>query len=105
MKFLTVQEFQSLSEPDKSDYYDALLEERNSSVTAAQLETLAVEFHKIDYMDSRQIAAELKLEAEKLYEADRQYAIERTKKGLLITFVIICAAVLVASAVVVIGMF
>ena len=105
MKFLTVQEFQSLSEPEKSDYYDELLEERNASVTAAQLETLAVEFHKIDYMDSRQIASELNAESEKLYEADRIYAKEKRKKGLLVSFVIVCAAVIIASAVVIIGMF
>lgn len=105
MKFLTVQEFQALSEPEKSDYYEKLLAEREISATADQLAALAVEFFNIDYMDSREIAIELKLEAEKLYQADRDYAKERRKKGLLVSFIVICAAVIVASAVVIIGLF
>ncbi len=105
MKFLTKQEFQSLSEPEKSDYYEELLEERNESVTAMQLEALALEFVKIDYMNSREIAAELNAEAERLHEADARFAREKAKKGLLVTLIILCAAVVICSAVIIAGMF
>ena len=104
MKFLTKQEFQSLSEPDKSEYYEELLQQRNEAVTASQLETLACEFAKIDYIDSREIASELIEEASHLLEADAKYARERAKKGFLVTLVILCAAVVIGSAVIIIGL-
>ncbi len=105
MKFLTKQEFQSLSEPEKSAYYDLLMEERIASVTAYQLETLAAEFAKIDYMNSAEITKELLNEAAVLYKADAEYMKEKRKKGIIISLIIICVAVLAASAGVIIEMF
>lgn len=105
MKFLTKQEFQSLSESEKSAYYDSLMDERIESVTAQQIETLAGEFAKIDYMDSVEIAKALLKELSALYEADEQYTKEKRKKGLAISLIVICAAVLVATACVIISMF
>jgi hypothetical protein len=47
----------------------------------------------------------LLLEAEALNEADEKYAREKAKKGLLVGFLIVCGAALVALAVAIIGMF
>ncbi len=105
MKFLTKQEFQSLSESEKSTYYDRLMEERIASVTTQQIETLAGEFAKINYMDSVEIAKELLNELSALYKADEQYVKEKRKKGLAISLIIVCAAVLVATACIIINMF
>jgi hypothetical protein len=105
MKFLTKQEFQSLSEPEKSEYYESLMQLRVECVTAMQLDELSKEFFKLDYMDSLGISKELFDEAVALYAADAEYAKEKRKKGILISFIIVCAALLVASAVVIIGLF
>lgn len=105
MKFLSVQEFQSLSEPEKSAYYDSLMDERIASVTAQQIEILAAEFAKIDYMDSAAIAKELLSELYALYEADEQYSKEKRKKGLVISLIVVCVAVLAVAAGIIIRLF
>ena len=51
MQFLTKQEFSVLSEAEKSDYYEALIEEKNEAVTVSQFETLMIEFEKLNYKE------------------------------------------------------
>lgn len=105
MLYLSKQEFSQLSEQEKSDYYEQLLDEKNSAVTVAQTEALILEFEKLDYKDSDQIVDELILISAEQRKADAMYISEKRKKGLLISVLVVCAAVLVASAVVIIGMF
>ena len=105
MKFLSKHEFSVLSESEKSDYYEALIEEKNEAVTVSQFETLMIEFEKLNYKDSLQMAEELAILAENQRKADAVYAKEKRRKGLLISLLVICGFVLVTSAVIIIGMF
>lgn len=105
MVFLTKREFSSLSELQKSVYYDELLNEKNNALTVDQLEALMPEFEKLDYKDSVEMVEELELLAAAQRKADARFNYEKRKKGLLISVLVLCAAVLLASAVAVISMF
>ena len=105
MVFLSKREFSNLSELQKSDYYNELLIEKNNALTVSQLEALIPEFEKLEYKDSIEMAEELELLAAAQRRADAKYNSEQRQKGLLITVLILCAAVLIASAVAVIKMF
>ena len=105
MQFLTKQEFSVLSEAEKSDYYEALIEEKNEAVTVSQFETLMIEFEKLNYKDSFKMVEELMLLAEKQREADMLYASERRRKGLIISLIAVCGVILIASAAIIVKMF
>lgn len=105
MQFLSKHEFSILSEAEKSEYFETLINEKNQAVTVSQFETLKIEFEKLNYRDSALIAEELDALAEEQRKADDVYASEKRKKGLIISLLAICGVVLVASAVIIIGMF
>lgn len=105
MVFLSKREFSRLSEPQKSDYYDELLDEKNNALTVSQLEALIPEFEKLNYKDSDEMAEELEFLAAAQRKADVKYNLEKRKKGLLIMVLVACAAVLVATATAIITMF
>ena len=105
MIFLSRQEFSQLSELQKSDYYDELLDEKNNAITVKQLEELIPEFKKINYKDSDLMAKELEELAIQQVEADNKYNIEKRKRGFFLSVAVICAAVLIASVITLISMF
>lgn len=105
MQFLSKQEFSVLSESEKSDYYEYLIEQKNEALTVSQFETLMIEFEKLNYKDSLEMAQELAALAENQRVSDALYAKEKRRKGVIISLLVICGVVLVTSAAIIIGMF
>ena len=105
MVFLSKREFSRLSELQKSDYYDELLDEKNNALTVSQLEALIPEFEKLNYKDSDEMAEELELLAAAQRKADARFSLEKRKKGLLIIVLCLCVAVLIATGTAIVTMF
>ena len=105
MQFLTKQEFSKLSDSQKSDYYSDLNKVRLNANTVSEYETLIIEFEKLGYRDSIEIAEELRRIAERQLSAEKK---ARFNKALKIGRIALCgffAVTLIVSAVMIARMF
>lgn len=105
MNYLNKYEFLKLSETEKTDYYDSLIDEKNEILTAKEMDELILAFEALEgYGDSENLIKELKSSAAKQRIQDKRYSSERKKKGLLIAFASVAVVVLAVSVYIIITM-
>ncbi|MBQ9692854.1 MAG: hypothetical protein IJV70_06830 [Clostridia bacterium] len=98
MTYYSKIEFEKLSGADKEQYYDSLLAQRSHVYTAEEMDKLACAYEELEtYGNSAALANELRRSAELQRKEDLRYNMERRKKGLLITVMILASFTLVAT--------
>ena len=105
MQFLTKQEFSKLSDSQKSDYYADLNKVRVEANTVSEYETLIIEFEKLAYKDSKEIAEELRDLAYRQARAEKKAMWSKIARGGLIALCGALAVTLIICAVLIAKMF
>ena len=105
MEFYTREKFLSLTDIQKSDYYSELCRVRDEANTVSEYETLIIEFEKLDYHDSAEVADELRKLSYRQRKLEEKEFIHNLVKGGLITLAVILGVALVVTAVMIAGMF
>lgn len=105
MNYLNKYEFLKLTEIEKKDYYDSLIDEKNEALTAKDMEELILAFEVLEgYGDSENLIKELKSSATKQRIQDKKYNFERKKKGFFIALASVAVVVLAVSVYIIITM-
>ena len=98
MTYISKSEFADLSDVDKHKYYEGLKSERNSVFTAKDMDDLAQAYEAIEtYKNAVAHAKELRYSAQEQRKEDLRYNLERRKKGILVTVMVVACFVLVAA--------
>ena len=101
-EYLDSEEFNALSDAEKSDYYDSLSKERKGALTAESKERVLKAYLELGkYRSAQHFASELSAEVEKQRIADAEYVQERKKKGIKVIS-LLCAAIAVVVVLVVV---
>ena len=105
MNYFTKFEFLKLTDIEKKDYYEALIDEKSEILTVKELDELILAFDVLEgYGDSANIVNELKKAAAKQRIQDKKYNSERKKKGFLIVLASVAVVVLAVSVYIIISM-
>ena len=98
MTYISKSEFEILSVADKLKYYEKLQAVRSQVYTADEMDKLALAYEELDtYKNALGHAKELRYSAQEQRKEDLRYSMERKKKGLLITVVVVASFMLVAA--------
>ena len=98
MTYISKSEFEILSDIDKNKYYEKLKNVKNSVFTAKDMDELAQAYEEIEsYKNAVGHAQELRRSAQEQRKEDLRYNLERRKKGIVITVMVLACFVLIAS--------
>ena len=98
MTYISKSEFEILSVENKNKYYQRLNDRRNDVYTADDMDALACAYEELgEYGHAIHLALELRNAAKEQRKEDLRYSMERKKKGLLITLVVLASFVLIAA--------
>lgn len=98
MTYISKSEFDILSDIDKNKYYEKLIAVKNSVFTAKDMDELAEAYEEIEaYKNAEGHAKELRYSAQEQRKEDLRYNLERRKKGILVTVMVVACFVLAAA--------